>query len=134
LIIAAVNAAGAGVYSNVVSFVPAKVPSAPALNESVINGSLSAIIRFTAPTDAGGLEITNYEYSTDNGATYKALSPASAVPSVEGYAGLAIRITQRSSGVGLLLQANTFYVIKVRAVNAVGPGVASNYVVAQPTA
>ena len=67
-------------------------------------------IQFNAPSSSGGSAITNYEYSTDNGATWVTPSPAvTASPLVI------------SSG----LTNCTSYQVKIRAVNASGSGTAS---------
>jgi hypothetical protein len=76
------------------------------------------IIQFTAPASDGGSAITNYEYSTDNGATW--ITPLPAITSSP----LII-----SSG----LTNCTSYQVKIRAVNAAGTGTASSAVTLVPS-
>ena len=71
---------------------------------------------FTAPANNGGAAITNYQYSTDNGTNWTAVSPASTAT--------AITITG--------LTNCSSYNIKVRAVNSVGAGAASTAVSSTP--
>ena len=62
------------------------------------------MIQFTAPASDGGSAITNYEYSTDNGATWITPSPA---------------ITSSPLIISSGLTNCTSYQVKIRAVNAV---------------
>ena len=89
------------------------VPDAPTgLSATAINGCL---LTFTAP--ANGVDaITNYQYSTDNGASWTAVSPAST--------NTTIILTGLSNC--------TAYNIRVRAVNSVGVGAASTAVSVTP--
>jgi Ig-like domain CHU_C associated len=68
------------------------------------------LIQFTAPANDGGSSITNYEYSTDNGATWITPSPA---------------ITSSPLIISSGLTNCTSYQVKIRAVNANGSGTAS---------
>ena len=78
------------------------------------SGKLS--VAFKAPSSNGGSSITNYEYSTNNGRAWKALSPAvTTTPLV---------ITERSDTTGKLVNGTT-YKVKIRAVSAAGSGAAS---------
>ena len=87
---------------------PTQPPTAPSITSSS-PGNQSLTITFTPPTDDGGAEITNYEYSTDNGDTWIARSPSStASPLV---------ITGLTNG--------TAYGIRLRAVNSAGAGAAT---------
>ena len=112
----AINAVGNGTASTPQSVTPATVPGAPAIVGDTVSGSnhqLSAA--FTAPTSDGGSPITNYDYSTDGGATWlSAATTASpiviSVLSVDGTTPLA---------------NGTTYFVELRAVNAVGTGTAS---------
>jgi hypothetical protein len=77
------------------------------LSATPVNTSVS--ISFTAPSDNGGMDITNYQYAiSSNGgssySTYAALSPADAISP--------ITVTG--------LTQNTAYLIKLKAVNDVG--------------
>ena len=75
---------------------------------SAVAAETSVAISFTAPTNDGGAEITNYEYNIDGG-SFVALSPADATSPIT------------ISG----LTPNTSTTITLRAVNIVGSGPAS---------
>ena len=91
--------------------VTAIVPNAPSINNiTTSNSQLS--VAFTAPSSNGGANITNYEYSTDNGSTW--VTPSPSVTSSP------FTISGLSNG--------TTYNIKIRAVNSVGSGTASSTV------
>ena len=90
-------------------------PNAPtALSASA--GVGAANISITAPSTDGGAAITNYEYSTNNGTSWTAVSPAS---------------TNTSFTITGLTNC-TAYDLKVRAVNSVGSGSASTSVSVTP--
>ncbi|MGA0092839.1 MAG: fibronectin type III domain-containing protein, partial [Chthoniobacterales bacterium] len=90
-------------------------PGAPALGTITPgNGQLS--VAFTAPTSDGGSSITNYEYSTNDGSTWTARSPAATTSPLV--------ITGLTNG--------TAYTVRIRAVNAVGSGTASSGTSATP--
>ncbi len=111
----AVNVAGSGTASSASgSFTPRTTPSAPT---SLVGyrGYGSAEVSFTAGAD-GGSAITNYKYSTDNGATWTALSPA---------------VTSSPVTISGLTNGTT-YSIKLRAVNAAGDGAISDPVSVTP--
>jgi hypothetical protein len=132
--IRAVNAAGVGETSDTITLKIIVPPSKP-LNLNAIARNRQITVQFNPPTNNGGAEITNYEYSTNDGITFKALSPANGLPTVGGVAGLAINITTLSTGTGTSLLVNgTPYVIKLRAVNSSGAGEMSTYLVAIPEA
>ncbi|MTA78115.1 MAG: hypothetical protein F2520_07635, partial [Actinobacteria bacterium] len=78
-------------------------------------GYNSAELAFTAGAD-GGAAITNYKYSTDNGSSWNAFSPA---------------VTSSSVTIGGLTNGTT-YSIKLRAVNSVGDGAVSDAVSVTP--
>ena len=83
-------------------------PSAPQIT-TTSPGNRSITVTFTPPANDGGAEITNYEYSTDNGDTWVARSPAStASPLI---------ISGLTNG--------TAYAIRLRAFNSAGAGEAS---------
>ena len=92
-----------------VTVTPISIPDAPT-NLEVIPFSTGGTIQFTAPASDGGSAITNYEYSTDNGATWVTPSPA---------------ITSSPLNISSGLTNCTSYQIKIRAVNAAGSGTAS---------
>ncbi len=85
----------------------AVVPSAPT-NLSYSPGNGQVILAFTPGYD-GGLTLTNYEYSLDNGSSWTALNPVDTSSPVT--------IPGLTNGVT--------YPVKIRAVNAVGQGAAS---------
>jgi hypothetical protein len=111
----AVNAYGPSAESAIVSGTTLTTPSAPtSLLATAGNGQVS--VSFTAGSD-GGSAITNYKYSTNNGSTYTAFSPAvTASP---------VTITGLTNG--------TTYQIKLLAVNAVGDGAESSAVSGTPS-
>ena len=91
------------------------VPSAPVIIASVA-GDRNVSVSWTAPASDGGATITNYEYSTDNGKTWKAFSPAdTSTPLV---------ITRRSDTTGSQVKGAT-YKVRIRAINSKGKGTAS---------
>lgn len=85
------------------------VPGAPTNLVASMVGTTSATVTFTAGEE-GSSPITNYEYSIDNGASWTAFSPidTSSPVTISG------------------LTASTAYQIKLRAINAVGTGAASD--------
>ena len=118
----AVNAAGNGTASSAVSVAVPRVAGAPTALV-VTPGNAQASIAFTAPASNGGATITNYQYSTDNGTTWKAFSPADTTTPVV--------ITTRSDAATGLVNGTT-YQVKLRAVNAAGNGTASSAVPVTP--
>jgi hypothetical protein len=110
----AVNAAGSGASSVGVTGRPVAVPSAPT-NVVVTRGDQSLSVAFT-PAAPNGEVVSNYEYSVNDGGTWTAASP-SVVSSPLVISGL-------TNG--------TRYPVKLRAVNAVGKGPASNSVTGRP--
>ena len=80
-------------------------PTTAPTSLSAIPTNTNVAISFTAPTNDGGLTITNYEYSFNN-STWTALSPADATSPVT------------VSG----LTQNTAYTVYLRAVNVAGSG------------
>ncbi|MDQ1245874.1 MAG: hypothetical protein QG597_241, partial [Actinomycetota bacterium] len=115
LVTRAVSAHGFGLVSALVSFVPALPPAAPTALVAT-PGYASATVKFAAPGDNGGAPITGYEVSV-NGGAWKAASP-SGTSSPKTVMGL-VNGTQTS--------------IRLRAVNAAGPGAASAAVTVNPT-
>ncbi|MFM9226781.1 MAG: fibronectin type III domain-containing protein, partial [Actinomycetota bacterium] len=112
--IRSVNSQGAGGASAASDGTPATTPGAP-----TIGGITAANARLSVAVTAGstgGAAVTNYEYSTDNGATWTIRTPASAAsPIVIGG-----------------LQNGTDYAVRVRAVNSQGAGTASSATQARP--
>jgi len=114
----AVNAAGSGTTSNAVLAVPRTVPGAPTLDsQSVVGGDGSLDVGFTAPASDGGSAITNYQYSTDAGATWRDRQ--------SGSTSSPLHITTLSSNGTTPLAGGTEYPVEIRAVNAAGHGLAS---------
>ena len=105
--IKAVNVIGDGAATANIVATPATTPSAPTINGITV-GNTQLSVAFTAGA-TGGSSITNYKYSTDGGSTFTALSPAATTSP--------ITITGLSNG--------TSYNIQLKAVNAIGDGIAS---------
>jgi hypothetical protein len=98
-----------------VPFTVASVAGAPTIG-TVTASAGKLTVAFTAPSSNGGASITNYEYSTNNGTTWKAFSPAdTSTPLV---------ITKLSTSTASPVK-NTTYQVKIRAVNSAGKGAAS---------
>jgi hypothetical protein len=116
--IRAVNIAGHGAASATVIGTPVPgTPGAPTIT-GITPGNGQLAVAFTAPASDGGAPITNYDYSTDNGASWTSHAPAAtASPLV---------ITVLTNGVE--------YTVRIRAENAAGPGAASNSAEGTPTA
>lgn len=109
--VAGVNASGIGAFTDVRDAMPTGPPPAPTALISTPLSS-SAQIAFTDPISNGGATITNYEYSTNNGSTWQALSPVDTTSP--------ITVPGLTDG--------TTYAIKIRAVNSYGSGTASQAV------
>jgi hypothetical protein len=78
-------------------------------------GGVTIGIPFTAPSFNGGLTITDYEYSTDNGSTWKSAGSTTSPISITTV-----------SGSSSNLSAATSYTVRLRAVNPLGSGAASS--------
>lgn len=83
--------------------------------DAVSAGGVTIGIPFTAPANNGGLVITDYEYSTDNGSTWKSAGSTTSP----------ISITTVSASASNLSPA-VEYTVKLRAVNPLGSGTASS--------
>jgi hypothetical protein len=102
------NENGIGTYSVSRSVTPVGPPTRPLnLSYTALDGAVS--VKFTSPENSGGFSIANYEYSTNNGSSWTALSP----PSVSD--------SMTISG----LTNSTIYQVKLRAVTPFGSGAAS---------
>jgi titin len=110
--IRALSAFGEGSGSSAVSAVSKGIPSIPTL-ASAATQDRQVSISFSAPADAGGTTITNYEYSLD-GASWVTRSPASSSSPIS---------------IGGLLNGVDVS-IRLRAVNEFGSGPASESLVA----
>lgn len=121
----AVNAAGNSVAGTGTD-TPLTTPSAPSIQgntQADVGGELD--VAFTAPSDDGGSAITNYEYSTDAGATWQPFDPASTTSP--------LTITTESSDDTTPLTGSQEYPVEIRAVNAAGAGAASDVVALSAT-
>ena len=102
-------------YRSAFTVVAVTVASAPTIR-TVTASTGRLTVAFTAPSSNGNAAITNYEYSTNNGITFKAFSPAdTSTPLV---------ITKLSNSNQNLVK-NTTYKIRIRAVNSAGSGALS---------
>ena len=109
------NANGIGTYSVSRSVTPVGPPTRPLnLSYTALNSAVS--VKFTTPDNNGGFSIANYEYSTNNGSSWTALSP----PSVSD-----------SMTISSLTNSTT-YQIKLRAVTPYGSGAASSALAVTP--
>lgn len=97
------------------SVVPTGTPSRPA-NQSYSAGDGSVSINFSPPENNGGMAITNYSYSTDNGSTWVTRSPASTASPIT---------------IGGITNGTT-YSVKLRAINPFGAGDASLPITVKP--
>ncbi|NBO54868.1 MAG: hypothetical protein EBU84_09795, partial [Actinobacteria bacterium] len=111
-----VNTYGSGSDSNAVSSTPRTIPAAPTISGATTPTSGTLSFTITAGSD-GGSSITNYEYSTDRGATWRARGDGTGTTSP-------ISINRLSSD-GSTSLSNQEYCVQVRAVNVVGSGAAS---------
>jgi hypothetical protein len=122
VIIYAVNAVGSGVPSNMVASTPSTTPSPPT-SLSGTPGDKQITVSFTSGNN-GGSDITNYQYSTDNGVTYLALSPTDTTSP--------ITITKLSSDGITDLTNSTSYTVRLKAVNVNGVSTASSSISVTP--
>jgi hypothetical protein len=101
-------------FSPFTAATPMSAPSAPT-NLSATRGDKSLSVSFT-PGANNGAAISNYEYSIDNGATWRAMSPtvASSPLAISG------------------LTNGTDYSVKLRAVNLKGSGASSEAATGRP--
>jgi hypothetical protein len=95
--------------------ITAVVASAPTIT-GITEGNHELTVAFNAPATSGGVTVTDYKYSIDNGATYVSA----------GVTASPIIITGLTNG--------TTYDVKIRAVNSAGDGTESAAVQATPTA
>jgi hypothetical protein len=113
--VAARNANGVGTYSVSRSVTPVGPPTQPLnLSYTALDSAIS--VKFKAPENSGGFSIANYEYSTNNGTSWTALSPPSVSDSIT---------------INGLTNTNT-YQIKLRAVTPYSAGAASSALAAIP--
>lgn len=122
VILRAVNTVGSGDPSDMVEGTPSTVPSPPT-GLSGSPGDKQITITFTAGS-SGGSDITNYQYSTNNGTTYLALSPADISSP--------ITINTLSTDGTTDLTNGTPYTVRLKAVNANGVSTASASITVTP--
>ena len=119
----AVNSSGRGTESSAVTVRPRPTtvgaPTALVATGSASGSNAEALNAFTAPASDGGATISNYEYSTNGGGTWKAFSPADATTPVV--------ITICSDATTAIVNGTT-YAVKLRAVNSSGRRTASTAV------
>jgi hypothetical protein len=109
------NSVGWGAYSAEAGpVIPIGPPGAPTIT-LITPGNQQLSVAFTAGS-SGGDTITNYQYTTNNGATWITRSPLSTTSP--------ILITGLTNG--------TSYGVRLRAINSVGVGAASNLVIGTP--
>lgn len=99
---------GPGLMSNAVSVTPAAAPSAPT-GLVASPGDEQASVAFLPPATDGGSAILNYQFSVDDGGTWTTRSPSSLASP--------LLITGMHNGIS--------HRVRLRAVNAVGPGASS---------
>jgi hypothetical protein len=122
--IKAVNAIGDGTATASIAATPRTVPGAPTIN-SITAGNTQLSVDFTANA-TGGSAITNYQYSTDGGATF--------LNRQTGTTGSPIVITTLSSNGSTALTNGVSYDVQIKAVNVAGAGTASATSAATPVA
>lgn len=122
VVLRAVNVVGSGDPSAMVEGTPSTLPSPPT-GLSGAPGNKQITVSFTAGNN-GGSAITNYQYSTDNGTTYLALTPINATSP--------ITITKLSSDGTTDLTNGTPYTVRLKAVNANGVSAASGSISVTP--
>jgi alpha-tubulin suppressor-like RCC1 family protein len=106
---------GPGESSGPITFTTLVVPaSAPSIAVSSV-GKTSVTLSVTAPTSLGDVALSGYDYSIDNGSTWKSFASADGPFTING------------------LTPNQSYQIKVRAINSAGAGAPSTAVNAYPT-
>ncbi|NBW91904.1 MAG: fibronectin type III domain-containing protein, partial [Actinobacteria bacterium] len=113
-----VNEVGNGPSSITVEGTPYTTPGSPTIDE--ISAGNATISLFFTDGATNGTQITSYEYSTDDGATWRTRRTGT----IES----PLTITMLSSDGTTALQNGTAYSVKIRAVNAAGSGTESESV------
>lgn len=101
----------------------AAVPGAPTAMKAT-PGSGMAVVDFTAPPVVSGVQVTNYAYSTDDGKSWLAMTPAVVAPP--------LTIAARSDDAAAPLVDGSTYKVRVRAVSTAGDGAVSAAVSVTP--
>ena len=122
--IRAVNSVGLGTATGSTAATPYTTPSAPTIN-SITPGNTQLSVAFTTNA-TGGSAITNYQYSTDGGATF--------LNRQTGTTASPIVITTLSSNGTTPLTNGTSYDVQIKAVNIAGTGAASSTTSGTPLA
>jgi len=102
--------------------VNAVVPTAPTIT-SITRGNQQLIVNFSPPTNLGGSDLTGYEYSVFSG-LWSGLVSSTSSP-------ITITTTTLSPSASSLVNGN-IYTVRIRAVNTVGAGAASDAMSAKP--
>ena len=113
--ILAVNNAGDGIPSNLLTATPATNPGVPIIT-GIMPGNALLSVAFTPPSSDSGSAILNYKYSINGGTTFISCSPAQTTSP--------IIITGLVNG--------TSNDVQIKAVNAIGDGVATATTTATP--
>lgn len=92
-----------------------QAPTAPAIVEAT-NGNTATTVTWTEPTNRGTTAITSYQYTLNGGSTWTPLPANTSPVTIAG------------------LTNNTTYMLALRAINATGPGPASDGVEITPQA
>jgi hypothetical protein len=116
-----VNSEGNGAASTAVSATPVTLPGQPAI-ASITRADRSLSVAFVL-SSTGGSAVTAWEYTTDGGTTW-ATATGTTSPLV---------ITALSGNPATRLVNSTAYPVAIRAINAVGTGVASSTNTAAPS-
>ena len=116
----AVTAAGRGTATSSWAGTPRTTPNAPSINY-VTPGNRQISVGFMAGSD-GGSAITNYQYSTDGGTSWRTHTSTFSP----------ILITTLSTDGTTALANGTSYNVQLRAVNAAGSGTATSSTAATP--
>ena len=122
VVLRAVNAVGRSEPSEMVEGTPSTLPSPPTGLSGAPNDK-QMMISFTAGNN-GGSAIVNYQYSTDNGATYRALDPEDTSSP--------ITITKLSSDGTTDLTNGIAYLVRLKAVNGNGVSTGSSAISVTP--
>ena len=118
--IRAANVAGDGVWSAASTETPSTTPGAP-IGLASLSADAEVALSWSAPDD-GGNTITSYDYSSDDGVSWK----------TTGGTTLSYTVTQTSESTSTALVNGTEYTFRVRAVNANGAGGASDLSLSTP--
>ena len=113
LYIRAVNVAGNGPWSAASAETPSTTPRAP-IDIASVGADVEVALSWTAQGD-GGSAITSYDYSTDDGASWRTTGSTAA----------SYTATHTSGSTSTALVNDTEYFFRVRAVNANGTGAPS---------